>query len=403
MQEDPQSLVNRLLCTVARVRDSAHFTELLERHPDGIDWEQLVQSAYRHGVAGLLCHHLVAVPSERVPDEMASAAAGHLEQRAVSNQAKADQLCAVIEGLSAHGIDAIPFKGPTLAESAYGDLALRAFADLDLLVRDAEAAIKVLNELGYEQLETDNLSPRQRCAFLRYSGQDILFGTGAPIEPHWTFAPHTFAFGFDYPGLWARASRRPFNGVEVLGLAPEDEWLVLCAHGAKERWPTLKFVADVAVFLDSHPDLDWDQIRSRARAQGLARLVVIGIRLANRLVDLPVPEELGDWLKEDKAGCALADKCAADFFVESAPRGASYDLTRFHLAMRERRIDQARYLLRTLTQPRISHFNSLPLPDPLFPLYWPYKLVHDYLAMPVWRLSRNVMSKNTGSQANAAG
>jgi hypothetical protein len=186
-------------------------------------------------------------------------------------------------------------------------------------------------------------------------------------------------------------------------LAPEDELLVLCAHGAKERWPTLKFVADLAVFLDSHPHLDWSEIRSRATAQGLARLVVIGIRLADKLVELPTPDELIDWVEQDGTGRALADGRAADFFSDSATKGATYDLTSFHFSMRERRIDQARYLVRTLTQPRTRHFDSLPLPDMLFPLYWPYKLAHDYLAMPVWHILKIVSSRKTEGQIDAAG
>ncbi|HEY3839236.1 MAG TPA: nucleotidyltransferase family protein, partial [Bryobacteraceae bacterium] len=44
------------------------------------------------------------------------------------------------------GIEVIPFKGPTLAVAAYGDLSLRMFADLDILVseQDLDAAVDTL-------------------------------------------------------------------------------------------------------------------------------------------------------------------------------------------------------------------------------------------------------------------
>lgn len=100
MQSDPQSLENRALCAVARVVPDARFVELLDRDGERIDWELLVESAYQHGITGLLCQHLVNAPEDLVPDEMVHAAREHLKQRAESNQAIADQLCPVIEGLS---------------------------------------------------------------------------------------------------------------------------------------------------------------------------------------------------------------------------------------------------------------------------------------------------------------
>jgi hypothetical protein len=48
------------------------------------------------------------------------------------------ELIRILNCLESHGIAAIPFKGPTLAESVYGNLALREFSDLDILVRQSD-------------------------------------------------------------------------------------------------------------------------------------------------------------------------------------------------------------------------------------------------------------------------
>ena len=37
--------------------------------------------------------------------------------------------------LQARGLEVLPYKGPVLAEALYGNVALRQFSDLDLLVR----------------------------------------------------------------------------------------------------------------------------------------------------------------------------------------------------------------------------------------------------------------------------
>jgi hypothetical protein len=50
------------------------------------------------------------------------------------------ELSTLLSMLDAHGIPAIPYKGPVLATSVYGNLALRQFRDLDVLLRAQDAA-----------------------------------------------------------------------------------------------------------------------------------------------------------------------------------------------------------------------------------------------------------------------
>jgi putative nucleotidyltransferase-like protein len=75
----------------------------------------------------------------------------------------------------------------------------------------------------------------------------------------------------------------------VQGLAPEDLLIVLCVHGSKHVWEELKWVCDVAELLRSHQHLDWDRIFSNASAWRCRRLVSMGLSLAYRLLDAPLP------------------------------------------------------------------------------------------------------------------
>jgi hypothetical protein len=200
----------------------------------------------------------------------------------------ADQLSYILAELDAINIKAIPFKGPTLAMTAYENISLRTFRDLDFLIHEEQIqpCLDKLRELGY--VHEWSLSPKQWQAFLCYAGQDILFGVGVPFEPHWAFSPRTLALDIDYAGLWQRSFRTSFNGHSILCLAPEDELLVLCMHGSKEKWSQLKWVVDVAEFVRSHTDLDWESLISRAESQGLSRMLVLGLGLAQRLVNMKI-------------------------------------------------------------------------------------------------------------------
>jgi hypothetical protein len=63
----------------------------------------------------------------------------------------ADELAAVVALLDANGVASIPYKGPRSRSRPMGDLGLREFGDLDLLVRAADVlrAKTLLAQRGY--------------------------------------------------------------------------------------------------------------------------------------------------------------------------------------------------------------------------------------------------------------
>lgn len=384
----PRSPEQSLVLAAARRERGEPFGPMLEAFAPELDWTALVECACAHGVAGLLCDALLSCPKPEVPEEIRHASAQHLRQIEVANQASADQLCEALSALSGAGIEAIPFKGPTLAMAAYGSLARRNFCDLDFLVQEpqVDACLDVMRSLGYTH--EWRLSPRQWRAFVGYAGQDILSGAGLPFEPHWAFAPRTLALGIDYAALWRRTVRKSFNGRTILSLSPEDELTVLCLHGAKEKWNKLKWVVDVAEYLMRHAALDWPSLIARAEAQGIARILALGLELPRQLLDAPIPPDPATWLERQSRAADWAREIGESFFELREPGRSVYEFSRFHWRMRERPRDRLRYLARTLTQPRVQHFGAIAIPDPLFILYTPYKLAHDYLALPLWKSVR---------------
>lgn len=351
-----------------------------------IDWTRLVETAYQHGVSGLLCRALLQQKAGLVPADIAEACQSHLDSCAEHNQKLADQLSNILSALACRNILAIPFKGPVLAMQAYGDLSLRSFRDLDFLIshNQIDSTLSVLRELGY--VNEHGLTPRQWQAFVNYAGQDILFGEGVPFEPHWEFAPRTLALDIDYDGLWGRSVEIEFNGQTVRSFAPEDELIILCLHGCKEKWSKLKWVVDVAEFVNSHAELDWGEVFVRAESQGVARMVRLALLVGQQLLSLSLPDRVVAWLNRDAVARVWAKQIAADFFNPAQNETSVYTLSRFHWKMRERLIDKIKYFSRTVTQPRVQHFASIKIPDSMFVAYYPFKLLHDYLALPIWKL-----------------
>jgi hypothetical protein len=111
----------------------------------------------------------------------------------------------------------------------------------------------------------------------------------------------------------------------------------------------------------------------------------LGLMLAQRLLEAPLPGEVSRWLRQD----VQAGRLAADFvgrwhrnrFVDPMP----YRLSAYYWQMRERPRDRWAYALRTVFTPRSLHYGLVRLPGALRWGYYPLKLLWDYLLIPLAR------------------
>lgn len=377
-----------LLC--ARPRLDAAARAELESLLDAVDWTVLVKLATTHGVMALALRQLAGIPG--VPQEIRAAGDTFLATQAARNAKLTQALKEVVVALAAKEVPAIPFKGPIVARLAYGDPALRRYSDLDILVRekDAAAACDILASIGFRS--TGALSPTQLRAFRRYSGQDIVFRGDVAVEPHWALAPRTLSLRIDYEGLWARAREIDLDGQPVFCFGPEDLVTVLCLHGSKEQWTRLLWFADLAHMIAALPAIDWDALLGRARDQGFLRMVLVALALVRETIELP--PAVNKAIAADATALALAEQAAARLFVPDRASESIYRLSSFRRRMRERAGDRWRYVFRTVMTPRDLHYSIVKLPDPLFFLYTPVKLVHDYVLLPFWRSGKRLTHRH---------
>jgi hypothetical protein len=370
-----------LLCRSRHTESAAQ--SLRQRLEGGMDWDKLIQRMLDQDVAPLAARRLLEFSPERLRDEQREGLEIYLEGERLRAQAQCAELADLLRRLGEQGIPAIPFKGPKLALDIYRDAGLRGCRDLDILIPEAEVArgLSLLLSLGYRHDE--GLNPRQIEAVRGYGGQYILSRPEKiPVEPHWEIAPRTLAFDLDYDRLWRSARPGEFVGAPCLLLPPEEELLLLCLHGAKEQWRKLKLVCDIEGYLAAHPEIDWNRLYTVAEAQGCARMLNLGLALARRLLDAPLPEIAAQRIVQDKDAERLAAQTAQAIAANWWPALDPYRLIGYYWQMRERRGDRWRYAARTLFTPRAVHYGLLNLPRELDFAYYPLKLAWDYLAVP---------------------
>jgi len=218
------------------------------------------------------------------------------------------ELLRVLRALEAENIAAIPYKGPVLAATTYGNLAKRDFWDLDILVPEHEIrrVRRIMLQLGY--LAEYSLTPAQEAKYLR-SACEYNFRherSQAHVEIHWRVIPPKFGLKFEFDRLWSRARFIYIAGSKIPILSPEDALLVLSVHGFKHLWECLKWVCDVANLVLAQPELDWNYIEREADRIGAMRVVLVTISLADQMFDSGLPDPIRLRLKRDPTALSIA-------------------------------------------------------------------------------------------------
>ena len=121
----------RLLVLCARTTMSEFArVEVGDLVSDGINWDIIWQLSRVHGVAPLVYRNLVTICPKAVPSTIHEAFRRRNQANVLLNSLLARELVSLVDALAAKGIRAIPFKGVTLAQIAYGDISLRECADI---------------------------------------------------------------------------------------------------------------------------------------------------------------------------------------------------------------------------------------------------------------------------------
>lgn len=376
LKEDKFAPEVELMLYTARTNPSPpiadRIRELIVRD---FDWPEFLRLVSAHGVRPLVYRALQTVCWDAVPEF----ARAELAEFFALNQARSRFLTAellhVIQLFETENIPIVPLKGPFLASSVYGDLALREYTDLDILVRDVdfEKSRRVLSNLGYR-------SSRFPKVVTPDTNDDELYSPalGITIELHWQFAPRRFVPMLDAKDCWNAVAPSVFMDRQVLRFSDEDAFFFLAFHGGKHCWSLLKWLCDLAEFIRSSPALDWTHLLDRARTLGAMRNCRLAFFLAAQLLQAGVPFSAFQDAAADSAVTGLAHDVRLR--IENPRQIDPLDGQSFNLRLKERLRDKVRYVVRQCTYYSGAEEQFVSLPPALSFVY--------VLVRPVWLLRR---------------
>lgn len=305
-------------------------------------------------------------------DLMGPAAARELrlvyEANARHNLTMLGELRTLATALADAGVRAVSWKGPLLAQRAFGDISARQFFDLDLLVprTDMAAAQRIAHGLGFrpEKKMTDH----QQQTYVDHQGELELVraSDGLWIELHSAVVPTYYGRALISDSWWRRAVDVSVGRMRFAALDAVDELHALCIHGSKHRWDRLAWILDVAMLARGLDDAQWREVTDAAERQGTLRMLRLGLLLAADLCGLVPPPDVAAAVRRDRAALKLARTVERGLFDA---RPSRFDGLVFHARMRERARDQLGYLASVAFTPSGADWEALRLPRALFPLY----------------------------------
>jgi len=380
-----RSEIELLICCARTCIDSAGTERIRAVLQEDINWAYLINTATQHGVLPLLYQSLCTTCPEAVPSAVMNQLRGHFQANALRNLLLTGELLKLLKLFEMHGISAIPYKGPILAITAYHDLALRQFGDLDILVhaRDVLKAKELLISHGYRSRgqctsaqEAASLQWQHHFKFVRNDGRVL-------VELHWRVVERRFSPSLDPEYLWDRIHPVPLSGTMVPSLLAEDLLLLLCVHGSKHNhhWRRLGWICDVAELIRVHPGLGWERVIGQAHELGCERRLLLGLGLAHHLLGTTLPKVVRLKMQADPVVELLAVQVCEWLFSAVDDRRGVAEEFRFGLKVMERGQDRVRFCIHSAMNATVIRWA---LRSPIGLLSSPYHLLDRTQNRNVW-------------------
>ena len=265
--------------------DGAKFANLFAN----VDWPALLALAEKHGVTQRFAAATQTLPETMVPAEIRAALAERQRGQTFFTLRMSAELFRLTERFAAQNIAMLVVKGPALAAQAYGDVSMRNYGDLDLLVRheDIARATQLMSDAGYQAQ-----IPLRAIAANKIPGQYAFRQREANllVEIHNERTMRYYPRPLPTEKIFARSVRTEIDGREIPAPCVEDHLVIICVHGAKHFWARLMWIADVAALLSRHPELRWRRAEQAAEEVGGETMLHGGLLLAAQVLQAPVSE-----------------------------------------------------------------------------------------------------------------
>ncbi|TLP36825.1 nucleotidyltransferase family protein [Arcobacter arenosus] len=252
------------------------------------DWNKFINLSYSHGVFPLVYHTLKEF-QDQIPIQVLAKLKSINLDIAKQNMLMTSELIKVMKLLEENYINAIAFKGPILSQMAYGDITLRQYVDLDILIdeKDLENSISLLNKNNYiTDLSMDMLKNKICFKTLKDITMIGKFN-GVNIEIHWKL----FEDKYNNEKNNILHKKTFINFKEILTLSNELNIVYLCLHGSKHMWERIEWIIDIDKICKSQT-INWNKLIELINLSNMKKSIYLGFYLSYTYFNTEFPKEI---------------------------------------------------------------------------------------------------------------
>jgi hypothetical protein len=302
------------------------------------------------------------------------------------NMLLTSELINIMKLLEENDIKAIAFKGPTLAQLAYGDITLRQYVDLDILIEKENL------EKSYELFLTKSYLSEIDKKFTKNNlfiekNSDIQFVENKKnilFELHWKLFRNKFSNTQNNINIYEEIQSMNLNSYNINIFKNELLLVYLCMHGSKHKWERIEWIADIDKLLRKAEDINWKLVVEISKKYNCNKMLNLGLLLSHKLYDTPIHinsiKNLEKKYYKETIKYILSEM--SNITISKSEFNKNYTSFKFHYNLNENLYDKFYFLKKTFFDLSNSDINFLYLSEKFFLVHYfikPFRLSIKYL------------------------
>ena len=352
---------DRLLLFCCRTgKDDRNWDEIVEKQRDKIDWVSFLEKARGEGISPLVFLRLpkIVIDKEDIPPYVTEELEKDYYLNATRNTLIFNELGNILHVFNEGGLQVIVLKGAALAETAYGNLALRPLLDIDLLVKkeDLFSIDEKLKGLGYFPSDRSVDDIDFSSTYLTTLDYRNTASNPLSFHIHWHFVNSTvpnehYINDIKMEDIWKEAKKATIANAETLVMAPYHLIIHLSEHAFRvtHSFGKLSFFCDINEAINYYKErLDWERLLEYSIKFKLDRMVYISLHFTSNFLAADIPEDI--LLKLSPKCFTMGEKVFMNAISKNDRiPGLSYLV---HLSMNKGLFKKMRFVGRTFFPPR---------------------------------------------------
>lgn len=287
-----------LLCEICTRKASRTNIEKLTDE----DWEALWILSIRHKVASIMVSSFREL-QVTIPKKIEFQARRHTLNNLMKSMHQSAELVRLSKLFNKHNIRFLCFKGLAVVGLLELEFGQRHCGDMDILLIDPTDLIladQLLRKEGYERMikgvENSMLNNHQILG--QFNAKDLGYSNvskGIELELHIAlFTTTLLPVALDEIYMNREEILIANNPIPVM--SQEDHLLYLLLHGSNTAWHRLKWLLDIPLVSNNGASYRDKEFISRSEKLGVQRMVLQGLGLAHKLLDMPISGETANKL-----------------------------------------------------------------------------------------------------------